>query len=246
MFNIYTLGRKLKQSNLGGLRRLINMCYYDPKTLIIHKDNFDSLTVDGYVFPNSDQIDSVQRVIGNSWFNNVKSTDIVLDIGANTGAITIPLAHMADRGITYAVEPIFTDLLKKTIDINGLANIVILPFALGRKNGHKFISFGTHNGMANTRTFAQIKDLCGGHIDYFKCDCEGAEWDIELEDLVGIRELRFEFHIRRSNEQADRATLQKWYRWLDKNGYKYVISYGDEPGPCVPFSQCLLLNASRK
>jgi len=53
--------------------------------------------VDGCAFNASNHMDSIQGVKGNPWFNNIRRDDVVLDIGANIGAITIPLAKKAKK-----------------------------------------------------------------------------------------------------------------------------------------------------
>lgn len=241
---LYELGRKLKRSNLCGLRKWVNLTYYNPATVILTTKSFDFVEVDGCKFRMNDQVDSVQRVKDNPWFDNVRPKDTVLDIGANIGAITIPLAKVAKK--VFAVEPLFHDLLSENIELNELKNVKILPFALGGQYRKIEVSFGPRKGYSDCKTFQELKKICGGRIDFLKCDCEGEEWRILPQELEGIRELRIEFHVRRGRVRQDRRLFAQWCQWFEDNGYEKDISFGIEPGPCVPFSQCILLRASKK
>ena len=102
--NIFAIMRSVKKSRaFKGIRPYLNLLYYDPGNIIIRQDTFDTVSVDRFSFHMSDQIDSLQRVIHNPWFEGVRETDIVLDIGANIGAITIPLAKIAKKIIDLRI-----------------------------------------------------------------------------------------------------------------------------------------------
>lgn len=239
--SIYSILRKLKRSNIPVLRPLINQAYYDPQMVILPLKTLDYVVVDDFKFHANDQIDSLQRVAGNPWFRNIRSTDIVLDIGANIGAVTIPLAKIAK--MVYAVEPLFMAELSGNVVLNRLNNIQIIPFGMGN-NGSAHVEFSSKAGDVPLVTFKDIvKGI--GHIDFIKVDCEGYEWELEPTWFSGIREIRFEFHIRRGSVKEDRIKLLKWLSWLDANQYQTEITYGANPGPCVPFKECVLVNASR-
>ncbi len=235
---------KIKHSNFLGLQRTINAAYYAPETMIINMENFDYITVDGFKFKVNDQIDSVQRVKDNSWFANIRPNDVALDIGANIGAITIPLAKIARKVI--AVEPIFTDELAANVKLNDLYEKVhILPVALGTGTSQNY-KFGEHERISREMTFKALLDMVGSRVDFLKVDCEGAEWEIKPSQCQGIRELRFEFHIRKHDQLDDEAQLQDWRKWLIKQHYQYTFKETPHYGLLNPFAYCALLNASWK
>ena len=238
---IYKLARRFKYSGFPG-QKVVNLMYYDPATVVMHMDNLDYVVVDGCKFYITDQIDSIQRVKGNPWFSNVKPTDTVVDIGANIGAITIPLAKLADK--VYAVEPLFDAELAANVRLNELDNVEILPVGIGCKAiGMKF-EFSSARGKADCITFEGLKRLTG-QIDFIKIDCEGCEWSIEPEQLAGIREIRIEFHFRRGHKRDDLAKYKRWEMWLNHSNYKWSVDRMKIP-PCIPFFDYLLVNASKR
>lgn len=240
---MYGLLRKLKRSNLLGLHKYINLMYYDPKYVQVLMRNLDYVVVDDCKFYISDQIDSIQRVKGNPWFANIRPTDVVLDIGANIGAITIPLAKIAKK--VYAVEPLFADELKRNVKLNDLKNVEIIEYGISCRSGVSYVEFGPRRRTVLMLTLQAIRDRVG-LADFIKIDCEGCEWEIKPEELGLPRELRIEFHIRRGHEKQDYKRLNDWYVWLAGKNYKFSLEYGAQPGPCVPFKECILLNASKK
>lgn len=237
---VYSLIRRLKQSNFPG-HGLVNQMYYDPEAIILRLESLDYVAVDSCKFHANDQIDSLQRIDGNPWFRNIRPDDVVLDIGANIGAIAIPLAKKAEH--VYAVEPLFFKELRDNVELNGLINVTILPFGIAPTAGFRAFEFSSRSGGARTISFAELKEWTG-HIDFLKMDCEGCEWGIESGEMEGIRELRIEFHIRRGHKRADQARLERWKQWLTDSNYTYTVDYGASPKPCVPFSDCVLVNAS--
>jgi len=238
---IYRLVRRLKRKGFLG-HGLLNLMYYDPATVVMHMDNLDYVVVDDCKFYVSDQIDSIQRVNGNAWFDNVEPTDTVVDIGANIGAITIPLAKVARK--VYAVEPLFVKELNRNIRLNELDNVTILPVGIGCKAIDMEFEFSSAKGKANCMNFEELKHLTG-QIDFIKIDCEGCEWSIEPKQLAGIREIRIEFHFRRGHKQDDLAKYERWVEWLNHNNYKYSVDSMKIP-PCIPFFDYLLVNASKR
>ena len=246
--NIYSILRSIKKSpKLGRVRKYLNLLYYDPDTVIINYKNFDTISVDGCQFYVNDQIDSVQRVKGNPWFEGVRPSDTVLDIGANIGAITIPLAKVARK--VYAVEPLFADILCANVQLNRLKNVEILPVAIGLEESAT-IEFSSRKARAPMLLFGSLietiaKENQGKGIDFIKIDGEGCEWDIEPEQLSGIREIRIEFHLRRGHKKEDNTKLNRWMDWFYNEGYDVHTSWG-KPPLCVPFTACLVLRATKR
>lgn len=73
-----------------------------------------------------------------TWICNqiVGDGDVVLDIGANIGMVTLPLSKLVGpNGQVYSFEPNpeLVDVLSKTIDHNALNNVKLHPIGLGQK-----------------------------------------------------------------------------------------------------------------
>ena len=128
----------------------------------------------------------------------VKRGDTVIDIGANLGYYTRPIADIVGaEGRVYAVEPVpvIFDVLKR--NTAGRGNVTLLNYALGSEErtiemandsvaatgyfgtGRNFVSDGELSGEAirftaqmvqGSKLFAEI-----GKIDFIKCDIEGYE-----------------------------------------------------------------------
>lgn len=67
----------------------------------------------------------------------ISENDIILDIGANIGIMTVYLARRAGKGMVYAFEPIPDNvkILNKIVSHFNLKNVSTNPIALGDKNG---------------------------------------------------------------------------------------------------------------
>jgi FkbM family methyltransferase len=123
-------------------------------------------------------------------FSDIRKDDRVLDIGANVGAFCIRAARQA-RFVT-AVEPVTASILSENIQANNAA-IRIIEAGLGD---------GTTAVCTWDDQFVQVPvyplgtliRMAGG-CDFLKCDCEGAEWQIQPFELEGIRRIEMELHL---------------------------------------------------
>lgn len=217
--NILLQLSKLKRSpKMAGIRKYTNLLYYDPNFINIDVRNYDVIESDGCKFRVTDQINCIiPRVKENSCFDGIRSTDIVVDIGANIGAITIPLAKVAKK--VYAVEPLFYKELEDNISLNGLDNVEVIPFGIG-KECSKVIKFSSKCAESPIITFDALKRQVGEQIDFLKMDGEGCEWEMEPYELKGIRELRLEFHIHRGRVSECRRKYEEYLNWMKVEGYE--------------------------
>lgn len=211
-----TLSRIKRSQRFKGFRNLTHQFYYDSDTVIVHLKNFDTITVDGCHFYMSNQIDSVQRVAGNPWFEGVQPGDVVVDIGANIGAITIPLAKVAKE--VYALEPLYHEELQRNVTLNGLSNVTVLPWGIGQECNRR-IEFAGREQVCSIVPLQRLKDHIKKPINFLKMDCEGCEWELSPDELQGIRQIRVEFHVRRLHKAQDRALLKQWLNWFKKEKY---------------------------
>ncbi len=223
--NILLVLSKLKRSpKVAWIREYTNLLYYDPNFVNIDVRKYDVIEVDGCKFYVTDQVNSTQRIKGNPWFGKVRSTDVVVDVGANIGAITIPLAKVAKK--VYAIEPLFCKELEANIKLNGLDNVEVIPFAIGKEQ-EKVIKFSSKGALSSFITFGELKRQIGEQIDFLKMDGEGCEWEMEPSELKGIRELRMEFHIQRGRVKECKKKYNEYLDWMKSEGYDINVIYVD-------------------
>lgn len=129
----------------------------------------------------------------------IKSTDIVLDIGANLGYFSMLFARKNTKGKLYSVEPIpmFFNRLSKVLAT--YPHVQLIHSALGAESGNLFMVMPIQQGIMRTGlphviTEAEAKEtpnhltvpvldakefLSGlNTLDYIKCDIEGYEWTV--------------------------------------------------------------------
>ena len=177
----------------------------------------------------------------------VKQGDKVIDIGANLGYYTCPLADLVgDSGRVYAVEPVpvIFSVLKR--NVGKRRNVELLNYALGEEcrtiemandsvasagyfgTGRNFVSEGELSKDA-VRFTAQMKrgsELFGGmeKIDFIKCDIEGYERVV----LPELRPLIEKFHPTVLVE-TDGESRQQMIRMFTELGYSaYMLVGGKE------------------
>jgi FkbM family methyltransferase len=122
-------------------------------------------------------------------FHDIQPGDRVLDIGANVGGFCIRAAMMGGR--VTAVEPVTTVPLLENIRANKVA-VRVIEGALG---DGKPTEICWDDRRVVTPTYF-LKDLIrlGGGCDFLKCDCEGAEWLINPDELDFVRRIEMEIH----------------------------------------------------
>ena len=123
----------------------------------------------------------------------IKSGNVVLDIGANIGYYTLIFAKLVgEKGKVFAFEPDPDNfaLLKKNIKINGYRNVILVQKAVSNKSGklklylcednpgdHRI--YNSHDSRKSVEIEAirlddYFKDY-DGKIDFIKMDIQGAE-----------------------------------------------------------------------
>ena len=177
----------------------------------------------------------------------VKQGDKVIDIGANLGYYTCPLADLVgEEGRVYAVEPVpvIFSVLKR--NVGKRRNVELLNYALGEEErtiemandsvasagyfgtGRNFVSEGELLKDA-VRFTAQMKrgsELFGGmeKIDFIKCDIEGYERVV----LPELRPLIEKFHPTVLVE-TDGESRQQMIEMFTELGYRaYMLVGGKE------------------
>ena len=68
----------------------------------------------------------------NSWINSMQPSDVVLDVGANVGMYTVPIAKKTHTVYACELDPLNIAILKENLFLNAVTdNVVVLPFACG-------------------------------------------------------------------------------------------------------------------
>ena len=161
--------------------------------LFLGIEYFDTIkTKDGLIYKVSPMgLGDVASSLTDYDFGGIQKTDIVLDIGGGVGGFALPAARKAKW--VYVLEPLFGSNLEENLLINQIENVTIFPFALG-DGSNIMVEYSNNKKTIKSVTFPKLVEMCGDHIDFLKCDCEGGEWLIKPEMMTGIRRLEFELH----------------------------------------------------
>ena len=177
----------------------------------------------------------------------VKQGDKVIDIGANLGYYTCPLADLVgEEGRVYAVEPVpvIFSVLKR--NVGKRRNVELLNYALGEEcrtiemandsvasagyfgTGRNFVSEGelSKDAVRFTAQMQRGSELFGAmeQIDFIKCDIEGYERVV----LPELRPLIEKFHPTVLVE-TDGESRQQMIRMFTELGYRaYMLVGGKE------------------
>jgi len=150
------------------------------------------------------QLFTVNEVMKDYSFSDIRMGDRVIDIGANCGGFCLHAAQMTDR--VLALEPIVIDKLRDNILLND-ANVMAIEGAIGTAEPKWF---GTTR-QTRKYSLSELKEILGG-CDFLKCDCEGGEWGIQPEELSGIRRIEMELHKMGLDHEKGYADLMRYLR----------------------------------
>ena len=185
-------------------------------------------------------------IINEIWLHNsytpkgfeIKSSDIVVDIGAHIGIFTVLAAKKAYNGKVFCFEPVKENesLLIENIKLNNLSNVIVRNKAVSNKKGKLkiYISKSKNKGqnsiykLAETQEVEEVEKISFKDflkkvekIDFLKMDCEGSEYPIfyslEKKELFKIKKISLEYHNYGSRNGED---LRKF---LEKNGFKVIL-----------------------
>jgi FkbM family methyltransferase len=115
-----------------------------------------------------------------------RSGELFLDLGANTGQYTLPLARRFRRVIAVEPNPIAAGILRRNADRNGLRNVTVIERAVAPRRGpirlfagEVLTTWGTHDVSERHVEVEAVTldDLLGEHprVDLVKLDIEGLE-----------------------------------------------------------------------
>ncbi len=179
--------------------------------------------------------------------NVVKPGDVVIDIGANLGYYTCPLADLVGaQGRVYAVEPVPVIFSVLNRNVGGRENVTLLNYALGEEcrtiemandsvasagyfgTGRNFVSDGelSKDAVRFTAQMERGSELFGDlkRLDFIKCDIEGYE-RVVLPEMQPVIE---KFHPTVLVE-TDGESRQQMIRMFTAMGYRaFMLSDGHE------------------
>lgn len=175
-----------------------------------------------------------------------------LDIGANIGIYTLVLAGRFHTVLAFEPHPMTRRLLQLNVEINGLSNVVVSPYALSNETGYAVLREEVGNIGASTidgsdcdkegcrvevREASPLVEefLAGASISFIKLDVEGHE----LKVLQGLRRVLAEqtpviaFEANRPSQSEDILAL------LRELGYVKFIAI--DLWPAIPSSMLNVL-----
>lgn len=174
---------------------------------------------------------TLNQVIGEYKFFDLRKDDVVLDIGANIGGFSMLVCESVKH--VYAVEPLFADILNKNVLNNSIKNITVLNIGLGLNQ--YYCRFMSRDKIIECKSLSEIIQMCGGKVDFLKCDCEGGEWTIQPHELKGIRRIEAEIHSFCDEKLFDFVDMLHKCRYIvditDNNGRTMMIHATLNEGP---------------
>ncbi|MBE3136080.1 MAG: FkbM family methyltransferase [Thermoplasmata archaeon] len=111
-------------------------------------------------------------------FRGIDKNSVVLDLGASVGGFSIHAAKRCKH--VYSVEPLFTDFLNANLQINHVENCTVIPFAISDREYTGNLSFFETEKEVRFMPFKKILSFIPEHVDFLKCDIEGAEQYVDF------------------------------------------------------------------
>jgi FkbM family methyltransferase len=168
----------------------------------------------------------------------LKFPGLVIEVGANMGALTIPLAaELARQGremLVFEPQPVIFQQLCANLALNGLMNVKALPYACGSENGAVSFAVPDYRSLGNFGSTemrsappaearservqcVRLDDLVGpAEVGVMKIDVEGFELDV-LKGCVGILE-RSKPVLYVENDRLERSA--ELIQWLLDHDYR--------------------------
>lgn len=126
----------------------------------------------------------------------LKPTDVAIEVGANIGALTVPLSRRCKRVFAFEPQPQNYELLKQNLAVNEIQNVASFSYAVGAETAmvhmptldeldieHGIVGdYGGAEIGSGSFTVSQCtldsmhKDF--GKVAFIKMDCEGSELNV--------------------------------------------------------------------
>ncbi|RPI95496.1 MAG: FkbM family methyltransferase [Chloroflexi bacterium] len=228
-------------------------CYKCNDELIINPKGVKRIVPNGYKpafdFVEPDHAGSVGKIIAREIVRDykldglgVKNGDVIVDIGAHIGLVSIYLAKMYPKAKVYAYEPIPEnyEYLLKNIELAGVKNVI--PHNLAVTKDGRDVKIGgdleKNNGASSMYLRAEaaaqvfeVKSISAGdvlketgRIKLLKIDAEFAEYEILPNmDLSKVEFMRGEFHRGLENETPEKL-VEHCAKFMDPKKIKVSVS----------------------
>lgn len=154
-----------------------------------------------------------EAVVRETWTENVyqlfesdfDDTGILVDVGANIGAVTVYAASLGATVVAVEPEPNNRALLEQNITLNKVAHkVTVLPVAVSNERGEGWIPDGHGDSRLSSDTVGTRVDVFTladvipeQGCDVLKVDAEGAEYDmftgVDVATLNKVRYVTLEF-----------------------------------------------------
>lgn len=129
----------------------------------------------------------------------LKKTDTVIEVGANIGALTVPLSRRCKKVFAFEPQPQTYNMLCMNLQGNGIHNVDVFPYAVGAKNDVvsvpsldemeeiqiDYVGVQVGSGSCAVEQHALDNMKFNSKINFMKIDSEG----MELEVLIGADKL---------------------------------------------------------
>jgi FkbM family methyltransferase len=167
----------------------------------------------------------------------IKSNDIIIDVGAHIGLFTLFASQKCKDGKIYAFEPVREnyEILLSNITTNNLSNVISFNAAVTNKDGFAKIYLSKddagHSTMSATEISVDVKSkslntFLESEIEkcnFLKLDCEGAEYEI-IESLTNgslkkIDKMCIEYHNAIKQQNSFNNLLSK----LKNSSYQVTV-----------------------
>lgn len=193
---------------------------------------------DGFIFHGrdfgSDEFVLVEMFLEDTYdyFHNPVHGGLVLDIGANIGAFSVPVSR---NNHVIAYEPEWNNLsyLKANRELND-CRFEIKPFAVGKPDTTSTIN--DHNGgstLGNGKqpvTVLGLDDVVTEEVDFLKMDCEGGEYDAfkyaSDNTIRKIKRFAMEVHKQLVSEEEHQELLNKLNKFFVTTHYNNGRIFG--------------------
>ncbi len=134
-------------------------------------------------------------VLGKEYVFPPVEPNVILDIGANIGILSVMMTNLYPKAKIYAFEPIDSNFEILQMNVEHYPNVKAFPFALGapgkrmifdsedsvNRGGFSLFERGSNKDLAreiNVRELDEVLDEIGVEPDMVKIDAEGAEYEI--------------------------------------------------------------------
>lgn len=132
----------------------------------------------------------------NVLYEMVGSDDVVFDVGANIGELSLNFAKRT-TGKVYSFEPdpLIASKLKRNLDLNSFTNVILNQVGFGSESGRFSMSAEVNNNKGGNRIIASGAPASAAKVTIQKMDDFVDDLQIEQLDLIKIDVEGFELKV---------------------------------------------------